>query len=1219
MTVGIRGQAFAAATGSVHTINRCAQKSGDTVLVLMAGGNQSTSFNDYYGRIDDKDGQEAQGSALADIAEAGENAEVLTVNWDGADPHAILMVAVEKGCEFDFRSDRVGSVGASLAEDHMGFILEGREGDKQVALAFARNSTTLPTSDLGEPTFSQVVGGSAMAAWIVDPGNRAETNFVLPAGRSGHYVAVANFWENPALLDTSTDAPGDVWAMLENVYSPTTPADGSGEARYFDTVTYVDGVAGGDPEVAGYNRLMVEMVTDNPGTTAVRWILDVLHPSGGYSAYSNDQGFGQTFTGQRARRQAFAPYYVGYNASTGGYDFPLREILADVGLGSTRSWIQFDETSDPDGVPVTYGAHVTRLRLYIYKPHRQPLPPPPPLEQVALAAHHGSKVIKATVSSADPVDTYTQHRYTLQPQNGSTTGGLNNGATITWGTDTEVVFPLHDASPMTDPSVDFEVVGDFTGLEVVQVLVQVECVSGSGEIDWTLSADDDGSPTYVNYSAENGIAVAYTGSYDDDGGADAGTVVSTGGGYVPITAGQHITFNITAAYRSYGSIDVTELVRRASISSGYQHVYGNFRMESGGPMTIKFRLIAVSHETVPGESTPVRVRPLGPDDDTHRGVFAIPQRRSISCWGQVATDDNTKGLWVQPTARFLKRSADGLADVDRVALGAPILLGSAAAADTSGDVVLAPTEVPFSIGASPSVNSSTVTTVGTVPVLSDDNDATYYEFTGTNGFSVMLPVLDLPEGATVTGIEWNVRASAGSTAARLDYTIEGYGDDAIIYSPFSIEPNLPANNNFYVNGGTTPTNYSGIISDLNYQDFYYSINGGSPGPISQEIMAQQLAMPSQTFIGFRGLVGSGDPTVTYRIYSASLVVHYTLPGAPAIPAPEANTWAQYLRYADDLPTEPTHWSLELVATKNDPRVDNVTRPDGGTVLYADCAYVPDNGLDLSGQPYLDGDQPYGIWEGDPRRSTSIFGAKPITVVLGDGLVTGTHPPESNESIVFGDLRPQGAVYRQPVGAKPTEWTEPWVQYSGSPPELGDASDSSSAEIAYRDPPGTSVGINVPMAQSIPVPEGYRVASVVCQMRGQHLEGDLALANVWLRAWEEGVFDSVCWMSYDDEAYQPSPGNWTQPLPSALGTITSPSIKCYRSRYWEDPAWATSQGEDPSTFTPETHPGTLLADHMRTGQWSAEVWLSVPPGYVPSTPLSRALIADLSFTITCVPQ
>lgn len=88
-----------------------------------------------------------------------------------------------------------------------------------------------------------------------------------------------------------------------------------------------------------------------------------------------------------------------------------------------------------------------------------------------------------------------------------------------------------------------------------------------------------------------------------------------------------------------------------------------------------------------------------------------------------------------------------------------------------------------------------------------------------------------------------------------------------------------------------------------------------------------------------------------------------------------------------IPSEATHWRPLLVFRQEDgePLV-------GGTRVLIDCLYLPDSGLSLVGREYLDGDQPYGSWEGASRNSSSVYDegqqspADPPPFVLSDGFI-----------------------------------------------------------------------------------------------------------------------------------------------------------------------------------------------------------------------------------------
>ncbi len=89
------------------------------------------------------------------------------------------------------------------------------------------------------------------------------------------------------------------------------------------------------------------------------------------------------------------------------------------------------------------------------------------------------------------------------------------------------------------------------------------------------------------------------------------------------------------------------------------------------------------------------------------------------------------------------------------------------------------------------------------------------------------------------------------------------------------------------------------------------------------------------------------------------------------PTRVTSEWTNHLISAEDVDNvTATHWGLSLQFVNDDgPYALTI-----GSNSYLDITniYVPDNGLPLDGQPYLDGNQPYGEWEGEESNSTSIF-------------------------------------------------------------------------------------------------------------------------------------------------------------------------------------------------------------------------------------------------------
>lgn len=96
-------------------------------------------------------------------------------------------------------------------------------------------------------------------------------------------------------------------------------------------------------------------------------------------------------------------------------------------------------------------------------------------------------------------------------------------------------------------------------------------------------------------------------------------------------------------------------------------------------------------------------------------------------------------------------------------------------------------------------------------------------------------------------------------------------------------------------------------------------------------------------------------------------------GAPKLT--QRNVWEPMSLFDDLGDIDATHWMLQIRATTNDPRVDD-TPPQPGQKFRADCVFAPDNGLSVADEPYLDGDQPGAMWEGEPHNSTSVYGTPP---------------------------------------------------------------------------------------------------------------------------------------------------------------------------------------------------------------------------------------------------
>lgn len=75
----------------------------------------------------------------------------------------------------------------------------------------------------------------------------------------------------------------------------------------------------------------------------------------------------------------------------------------------------------------------------------------------------------------------------------------------------------------------------------------------------------------------------------------------------------------------------------------------------------------------------------------------------------------------------------------------------------------------------------------------------------------------------------------------------------------------------------------------------------------------------------------------------------------------------------------THWRPAFIFWAVDTPDPVKVMPVAGLSVLVDCLYVPENGLSVADEPYLDGDQIGGMWEGPRYLSTSIWdpgGPKP---------------------------------------------------------------------------------------------------------------------------------------------------------------------------------------------------------------------------------------------------
>lgn len=211
-----------------------------------------------------------------------------------------------------------------------------------------------------------------------------------------------------------------------------------------------------------------------------------------------------------------------------------------------------------------------------------------------------------------------------------------------------------------------------------------------------------------------------------------------------------------------------------------------------------------------------------------------------------------------------------------------------------------------------------------------------------------------------------------------------HGDNDIATFDISAYPNPEGwsiNIFFTAEGAHASTGDSSGATDVGteYPDF------STDGTVSQTLNVIYSSAAPVDFVAQQG--DGGQITIS----GAAAGDHLTAVGGPDTDA--FNLFASLFVNSDgeQIQTDATiyEWWVETTIGGSEPNF----RPPDGTEILIDCIYVPENGLSVADQPYLDGDQSYGIWEGEPHASTSLLGVKvpgpdafDPTVVLPDSLI-----------------------------------------------------------------------------------------------------------------------------------------------------------------------------------------------------------------------------------------
>lgn len=170
-------------------------EAGDTLILMVGGGNQVPTAPTGWTSRDFRTGQEAQGRVLTRVVSTAEPSGLtVTIGFDGNDRCGVGMVHVrgEVGIEIPY-AERVGSVGASLGSYGVGFGVTANV--LTYLFGFQRNSgggyaTVAAADQIG----GEANGAEGISLYRVAPTEPATATWATTAGRSGHYLAAIELY-----------------------------------------------------------------------------------------------------------------------------------------------------------------------------------------------------------------------------------------------------------------------------------------------------------------------------------------------------------------------------------------------------------------------------------------------------------------------------------------------------------------------------------------------------------------------------------------------------------------------------------------------------------------------------------------------------------------------------------------------------------------------------------------------------------------------------------------------------------------------------------------------------------------------------------------------------------------------------------------------------------------------------------------------------------------
>lgn len=177
-------------------------QAGDTVIVMVFGGNRVTSYSNTWNFDSYLTGQEAQGAVLSRRVTAAN--EQLYLAFDGYDPQRIGLIATVGPAGFQIvRSERDGVAGQTMEASLTTEAPNNKINNAMVYFVGCRNATDVPSSTLGEPIES-FSSRHTMGMWVTERTIAETPSFVTPVRSGAVRISIRIY--DPVIGDWMSDA-----------------------------------------------------------------------------------------------------------------------------------------------------------------------------------------------------------------------------------------------------------------------------------------------------------------------------------------------------------------------------------------------------------------------------------------------------------------------------------------------------------------------------------------------------------------------------------------------------------------------------------------------------------------------------------------------------------------------------------------------------------------------------------------------------------------------------------------------------------------------------------------------------------------------------------------------------------------------------------------------------------------------------------------------------